>query len=233
MDKRSSLRLNPLSVNLTAGEPSIEHEGFEIATEAWVPWLQIGLDHLGAAKRARAELEAAFAEGDQPAKFEALGAETRAGLVAVATAAFAVDAFYAATLERVIVPPETQAAWKKNRTARPAHVVEVLKLAYAVKGGVMSDLARGVRDVYRFRDWAVHPPAGFRPVRLHPVLKEGVEWRTVAFSSDNAYIAVGIAEALITACLENPRSDDPELVKWATSARRLVPERRHNGSVER
>jgi hypothetical protein len=45
-------------------------------------------------------------------------------------------------------------------------------------------------SLFRFRDWAVHPPADFRQPVLHPDLQVGVDQRFLAFSSLNADRAV-------------------------------------------
>jgi hypothetical protein len=225
VDDGGSLRIVGLRLTLEEGVPSVEHQGIQLATEMWMHWMHIGLEHLDVAERSRTELLAALQSGDDDAKGKALSAETRAGMVAVASAGFAIDAFYASTLERVAVPDTIRQAWRDNRTARPARVIEVVKLAYAIKAEPMQHFPQGIKEVYKFRDWAVHPSAEFRQVYLHPVIQQGVEWRHIAFSSDNAYKALAIAQTLLKLALENPRPRHTALVEWAGKARRLVPER--------
>jgi hypothetical protein len=43
-----------------------------------------------------------------------------------------------------------------------------------------------VKQLFRFRDWAVHPPANFSAPIRHEILGTGVEWRFVAFRAQAA-----------------------------------------------
>lgn len=57
---------------------------------------------------------------------------------------------------------------------------------------------RGIaKELYRFRDMAVHPPAAFSEPVLHTDLGSGVERRVVVFSYANARQAVRAALAYI------------------------------------
>lgn len=63
-------------------------------------------------------------------------------------------------------------------------------------------------SVFRFRDWAVHPPADFRQPLQHDLMDVAVEWRFVAFRSSNACSAAGAAALLIGRKCDVTSGDD-------------------------
>jgi hypothetical protein len=72
-----------------------------------------------------------------------------------------------------------------------------------------------LKEIYRFRDLAVHPTAkANEPVR-HPELDVGVEWRFVAYRYENAQPLVRAAIQLIDELVSkgNPKAD--EVAKYA------------------
>jgi hypothetical protein len=93
-------------------------------------------------------------------------------------------------------------------------------------------LHESVRTLFRFRDWAVHPPAEFRSPIRHDILGSGVEWRFVAFSSRNAKNAVWTAADIIHHCLTSPRPERASLAKWCENAKQRMEERWDRAKAE-
>jgi hypothetical protein len=128
---------------------------------------------------------------------------------AITAAAIAMDAFYGCVKERIEIPQETRDIWRKNRTARHAHVSEVLRLAFRIGPKSFARLRTTVKEIMRFRDLAVHPSGEHDAPVLHPALKVGVEQRFVAFSSENAQQATSLAISIIAQLLQRVAPSEP------------------------
>jgi hypothetical protein len=175
---------------------------FEVSLDMWPSWLEIASTHAAAADDARSRLVAA-----DRADGEAIGAllaeECREGMVAMAAAAIAIDAFYGSMRERVDLS-SLDAKWTAD-TPRTARVFEGIRRAFVMTNTQAGKCRRVIREIYKFRDWAVHPPASFSKPVKHDLLEVGVEWRYVAFGAPNAVWAAANARDLIRACLLRPR----------------------------
>jgi hypothetical protein len=125
------------------------------------------------------------------------------------------EAFYASVDERIPTDEELARQWAKNRTARTTRICETLIRAFKVTHPRRTILRENLENLFKFRDYAVHPPAGFREAIMHPDLGVGVEWRFIAFTASGSITAVGIALTIIKQCLHAPRSKHEELVKWS------------------
>lgn len=129
--------------------------------------------------------------------------------------AFALDAMYAALKAvpgvQAILSSRTPSAHK----ARAAYVIDLVHQCTAIPNGDMRTVRRGVRTVFKFRNWAVHPPSEFgRPIS-HPYLGIGVDSRFVAFGFDNAYNAMALTLEILLRTFENPRLNIPGVSAWA------------------
>jgi hypothetical protein len=197
----------------------------------WPYWLDIGIDHAVEALKYRGLLQNAV-EGSDEAKASFLEAECKAGMVAISAAAFALDAFYEAT--RAVLPgmDELVKTWNRARTPRHARVSETLRRAFRVNGEEARKLHRLAKDYFRFRGWAVHPPADYRTPLLHDVLEVGVEWRFVAFSATNARTSVGGITKGIAQLLGAPRSHGKEFQSWCESGAARVRPRLERSRTE-
>ena len=132
----------------------------------------------------------------------ALEREFRAGMQAVVAAATAIDAFYASVKLRIELPAELTTAWRRNGTARPTQVDEVLRRAFLFGAAHQRDLPITTGEIDKLRDRAVHLTAeATRPV-LHPVINRLTEWRFDAFSFPIASQIVSGAMAVIVEALE-------------------------------
>jgi hypothetical protein len=137
-------------------------------------------------------------------------------------AAIALDAFYACVKERIEIPRETKDAWRKNRTARHAQVSEVLRLAFEIGPESFGLVRTAVKEIMCFRDLAVHPSGQHDAAIMHPVLKVGVEWRFVAFSSENAQKATSLSLSIIAQLLQRPKKNFSALVGYCKGCKARV-----------
>ena len=129
----SSLRIPPGGLILPLDGSPPPPVQVELLLELWDRWLEISGSQTIAAEAAHERLLNEVKAGDE-GRAPALEAEFNAALLATATSAFAIDAFYAAVHERVPRHPHAE-LWAKNRTPREMRLVEVFKHAFALKPG--------------------------------------------------------------------------------------------------
>ena len=220
-----------MSLRVPAGGLVISLDGsetppvkFEVALDTWRYWLNIATGHVDNAVRAHAELLAAHAANDDPAKGHALEAEFTSSMQGISTSAFSLEAFYASVVERIPTDEELAKRWAKNRTARTTRICETLIRAFKITHPGRKLLRENLEQVFKFRDYAVHPPARFREPIMHPDLGVGVEWRFISFNASGAIISSRVALSVIKQCLHAPRSEYEELDKWSQDSVAKVDE---------
>lgn len=167
---------NPVTVTLSVDQTPI--------------WLEIALAHLAECKKARALILAENIDDKAQSSLKHMTDEYRAGMQAISVAAIAIDAFYSNLKDYIEIPPATLSAWKRNGTARYKQVSEVIKIACGKAKLDQKILIQTLSDLYKFRDWAVHPSAEAKEARYHPIFKVLTHWRCVAFGYENALAVV-------------------------------------------
>lgn len=193
-------------------------------------WFEIAVNQLDAAESAHSMLIDAKSSGENERVGLALEAEFKASMQAIVAAATAMDALYASVREYVSLPADLISTWTANRTARYKQVAEVLRRGFVTKPRGVENLRRFLKELYRFRDLAVHPPGTYSAPILHPDVGAGTEWRFVAFTASNAHQLVRGALAfsvLLATRLPDDVSDgfetlaqgivsllDPLVVEW-------------------
>jgi len=194
------LQIPAHSIRISAGadgEPEMSMGALNVSIDLYVHWLEIALEHVSSAESAHATLTDVWDSDDTEAKSQALELDFVHSMQSVVAAAVAVDAFYALIRQHVEVPEVTLEAWRRNRTSRPSQVSEVFRLAFELGPKSAKRMRSGLRELYQWRDWAVHPKAGFGPPVKYDELGVATEWRLVAFQSSNARGATSIALSII------------------------------------
>lgn len=166
-------------------------------------WLEAALRHVHRAAAARDEIAKVWPGVDEDAKHAALESQAEASMQAIVAAATAVDGFYAATKECVLIDKTLVAKWRRGRTPRYAQIAEVFKRAYAIKEP--AKVRQMLAELYRFRDWSVHPPASASPPVEYPGLNVKTDWRFLAFRHENAIGALRLAVSIISELATKPR----------------------------
>jgi hypothetical protein len=188
----------------------------EVRTDTFSHWLGIAAEAADAADAARIEAVAADRE-DNEAFSAALEREFRASLIAVAAAAFAIDAFYGSVIAHA---PDAKVA----ASTRPASIFEALKRAFKLSAKQQAALHEPLRIVFLLRDQAVHPPAEWVQPALHPAFNFGIDPRFVNYRAENAVNAHRLAHKLIHVCLRQPKAKHAALVEWCEAVRGTVDE---------
>lgn len=200
------------------GDPLILHVRFDVCPT----WIQIAKRHLDNALVVLSNRQLVWTETDEGAKAQALEAEFEASMQAIMAAAIAWDAAYAVLREHVTLPPAMAEKWRKGRTARYTQVSEIVRRAFSLKPKGALALRTNLKEIYRYRDLAVHPSGRIEAPMLHPELDLGMEWRFVYFRAKNAEIAVLAAAAMLWDLAHNGKAKDPKVTEYQkTLAARL------------
>lgn len=188
----------------------------EVRTDTFQHWLDIAARAAADAENAR--LVAVAADLDDNETFtRAVENEFRTSMVAIAAAAFALDAFYASVIEQA---PTVKVVAK----SRDASIFETLKRAFSLSPQQRTALREQLRLIFRLRDQAVHPPASWARPILHPAFNLGMEPRFVTFRAENAVNAQIFAWQVIWLCLHKPEEDLTSLKSWCEQLRDAVDE---------
>ncbi len=220
----SSLRLRfPQGLLRISDDGSVEALPVEteLLLDTWQFWLRIAMEQEEIARTARDDLILAVENDDKEAKMLALRGELQAAMTSIVAAAFTFDAFYSGITHRIPAFPE-QAAWKKNRRPRAVRVAETIRRAFKISRRDPGELVKTMKELFKFRNWAVHPPSEFTKPVFHPVLKVGTDWRYAAFSASNCGKTTDTALTILTHCFDNPKPHLPEIEKWCEFGRSVT-----------
>ena len=206
-----------LSIGIGAdGQPFVSPLTIHLAYDVTPMWLEVALRHLQDAHKAHGQTIAVWKGTDEDAKLSALERQVDASMQTIIAVATAIDAFYAVVKGMIEIEAETLTAWRTNKTARHIQIVETLKRAFQVKDvAKISDL---LEQLYRFRGWAVHPPADAAAPVYHAELNVSTEWRFFAFRYENALGTVRIGVSVVSELLKKPRDKWKDLVGYSESA---------------
>ncbi len=119
-------------------------------------WAELAVDHLTRAQTAREAVLVAWGGTDDAVLGAALIDEFTASMQAIVAAGIAIDACFAAVRGYAALPDALVQTWQRNRTARYKQVAEVLRRAFPLKPRHAVGVRAAIREIYRFRDWAVH-----------------------------------------------------------------------------
>jgi hypothetical protein len=205
------------------GEVSGPPPRVEMRTDMWPFWLEEAIDAAVLAAESADQiptLTEQLATTADPAALEhdiddLMFAELKASMRAVTASAFAIDAFYASIKERSPEHPD-QNKWRDQRTARYKQVAESFKYHLKINNhAAAEEFRRRISEVFRFRDWAVHPGAKFRGPEYREDRNLLVDWHFVAFRRENAIRAtvqtVSMLDVLVAAL--DRGSDDLKRMK--------------------
>lgn len=194
----------------TSDGPQMEITTVELQLDTCVHWLEIALEHLAAAKLAHDSLLAA--PSNSPDLGNLLDREFKASVQAAVAAATFFEALHATTVEHAPSKP-APAIGKARRPTRYATVTEQLRRSFGLGKQATANLRSVLREVYRFRDQAVHPSATFTQPVLHPQLHVGVEHRFVMFCFGNAKQLVRAALAFSKILASRDLSRRPKAIQ--------------------
>jgi hypothetical protein len=175
-------------------------------------WFVIAVEHERAAIAARARAVAAPDGSSEMA--QAFDDELRAAMVAIAAAAFAIDALYEkidAMLEQEVRPRFGDGVRRSGR------IVETFKVALDL-GRRAHAWQTEIPRLFDLRDDEVHFEASLNDSEPHPTGKSNVSRENLIYSAEEATRAVDLALEVLTVAYSSPRKANVGLVAWAESA---------------
>lgn len=176
-------------------------------------WLDIAYAHLLRTEQAYNDLMSAKETRNYERLGEALQAEFISGMQTIMASAITIDTYYACIKERVEVPRVLIGRWLENGTARYKQIAEVLRIAFPMKNESFKQVRGALKDIFRFRDMAVHPPSKTTPPLLRPELNLIIDWRYLAFSYHNAKAIVKLSLNIIAHTSKRPHKDKFDALK--------------------
>lgn len=202
-------------VDLHATRPLLPRAGglgakLRIGSNFDVKWFAIALDQEAAAFAARDHAEAApDGSREMGAAFEA---ELRAAMVAIAAAAFAIDALY------MLDPAE-----RVRTSNRIGTIVETLKVALELgkRGQVWQT---EIPALFDRRDELVHFRGELHVAGLHPTGKSYVSRESVTYTAESTSSAVDLALEVLTTAYRSPRPRHRAIVKWSENNAHVPPQ---------
>jgi hypothetical protein len=188
-------------------------------------WLKIATRHINDANDRKLARAAAWQLSDEQAKAEALERECESSMQAVMAGAIAIDSFYANVRDTVAISAEEVTRWRANNTARYKQITEVLRRAFKLKNRDAVGLREALKDIYKFRDLAVHPSGEVAAPVLHEELQVGVEWRFAIFRAANAEKLVNLARQIVCELVSKGTPANAKVERYAKGVRaRLLQE---------
>ena len=188
--------------------------------QTWPNWLAIAFDRLQEANGARQRLTEATASGVGEAETSMLIEEYQAGLQAISSTVFALDALYG-VIEKMITVPEAEKARRKQRKdGRAVWVADaIIRASARMPNDVRKTVTENIHKAYRARDLSVHPPHVQEPYSLHPQLpntRVPKRWIDYNFKT-SMELARWVVEAMIWV-IDHPQPRNRALTTWAATA---------------
>lgn len=162
-----------------------------MSTALWYHWLDIGTAHT-------AEATAHEADDD-------LAPELQASLIAIAAAAFCIDALSAEVELLHPILPTTRAAWKVNGTAQWKQVAEIFFRGFTIEHAARYPLRSELKWLFGARNMGVHHAEKVQATKVHPGRMASVSVENWLYCSSNARRASDIVFALLDACEHSMR----------------------------
>jgi len=207
-----------MTIRIPAGGLRIGPHGntllFHVHFDVCPTWIKLALRHLEDARSTKSLRQVAWAGTDEDQKAAALEKEFEASMQCIMAAAISIDAFYAVIQTHVKLPHSMVNRWRANRTPRYSQITEVLRKAFGLKPKGVAALRRNLKEIYRFRDLAVHPSGKIQAPVLHPELNVGVEWRFAYYRGSNAEAVVNAATWIIWELAYNGKPAIPAVQKY-------------------
>ncbi len=188
--------------------------------QTWPNWLAIAFDRLQEANDARQRLATMTAGSASVAHATVLIEEYQAGLQAISSAVFAVDAMYGVIAGMIAVPEAEIARRKQRNDGRAVWVADaIIRASARMPNDARKAVTENIHRAYMARDLAVHPPYIQEPCELHPQLRSTVvpkRWIDYNFET-SMELTRWVVEAMIWV-IDHPQPRNRALTVWATIA---------------
>jgi hypothetical protein len=188
-----------------------------VTAHMWITWAELAIEHEREAKAARQAMLELHAKGGNFAP--EMGRETAEGLLAVCSAAFAMDALVNVWMQ-LVIDQATLAKWmapngKKGKTGQVEQVLR--KLCRDSKTAI--DLKDRWKVVFAQRGGAVHFFEKPGPTVPHPSGITNAAEVHVTYGQENATAAVDLMMETLSAVVS---ASNPDLASWVAGMNQTV-----------
>jgi hypothetical protein len=147
-------------------------------------------------------------------------AEYQAGLQAISSAVFALDALYSVISGMITI---SEAEKEKRRVRNHGRAVWVSDAMLRASAGMTNDVRKTMKNrihrAYKARDLAVHPPYTKEPFAIHPHLHNAkVPKRWIDYNLEASIEIVGWIVEVMLWVIDHPQSRNHALISWAAIA---------------
>ncbi|TGN65039.1 hypothetical protein EXE59_14490 [Nocardioides eburneiflavus] len=217
------IRISNLQIPLDGSDPP--SMTLMVRSDTWHHWLLTACDNTTLAATEESVLHSTILR-EKDAEHElaelkrlALEAEFRAAMTVLTACAFAIDAFYSTVVARFGKHPDAE-LWNKNRTARHSQIAATFHFHLKIKNAGMPNIRQFLKELFKFRDLAVHPPTEFADPAYRADMDAGVEPRFVTFSAKHARTVLALTVELLTVLIEKAdRVATGDTEKWVEFAK--------------
>lgn len=226
------LRISDLILSIDdEGQVSMGAPRVETRTDMWPYWLEEAIEGAAVAAGIGSRIPGTLAElesggdgaGTADERLRALTIrELRASMRSITASAFAIDAFYASVKARAPEHPH-QSVWREKGTARHKQVAETFRFhLHITKRESVKSVKSIIEQLFRFRNWAVHPGSKYRELVYRPDLNAACDWHFNTFRQANALAAVHEAVMLLDALIDVLDRGGEELSRYKDFAKRTI-----------
>lgn len=192
-----------------------------LRTDMWPFWLEEAIDAAADAVRHSEAIPAAAQAQNNDEVARLMTRELRASMRAIASSAFAIDSFYATVKARSPAHPH-EAVWRSKRTSRHAQIFQTLQYHLSLKNVGAKEINRRIKEIFRYRRWAVHPGSAFATPVWRPDVDSSVDWHFMAFRSANASAVAGMTAQMMDTLVNVLERGSADLVEYKAGARRAM-----------
>jgi len=148
-------------------------------------WLKIAHDNLKAAKKVSETIATQWSENAEEQK-QQLMSELAPSMQVFVSCGISLDALYDTLRPHANISDQEITAWRNNKTARYKQVIEIIRRIYKINSDALNDFRECIKQIFKYRDKAVHPSLELQQVCTRPDIPVGVDWKFSAYRYSNA-----------------------------------------------
>lgn len=202
---QSQLRL----VGLTIDQNGVAIGSMQLRTDMWPQWLVIAKDEMHRARAAR-EANPGMNGQDDAVFSKLLQREMRHSMTSICAIAFAFEAFANSIVQNL--PDAAQYVMPESSAATRVHLI--LRSGFKIGNQGSKAVARALKEIFLFRNKAVHSSAAFADAVKHPVFPAGFEPRMLMYRVENAETAYAFARDVLDQLPPLARGTSTDWLAW-------------------
>lgn len=139
-------------------------------------WLRIAHDNLKASKTASETIATQWSENAEVQR-QLLMSELAPSMQVFVACGISLDALYDTLRPHANLSDQEVYVWRDKKTARYKQVVETIRRVYKLKPDTLKSFRECIKQIFKFRDKAVHPSLELQNACARPDITVGVDWK--------------------------------------------------------